>query len=317
MDTNDCPSEREYLSVAEGLNLINDKNIGSTYVVDDLIYKAAIGQLIIYVLTNDWSASQIYEIDHSKPNTDLKIRFTGPKEPPFPNSKDMEELERQTLAYKNWVGTQDAVYGNRTIYGQRGQNVGFYALRMSSHKPIAAITFKKFYEGDFSSKIELNLGKILNSTDSTKEYYFCPDLEVLLQDALDDGKLYVKRHELQNVFPSEIPAIVVAMPKSVPVAKCEQEAQDGEKIMPVSPSHTGEMNTPKQKISGAGKKTVRGPSEKTEGLRADWRRRAAVKRAKNPALSDIQIARAIEADLRKERVSNPRAANTIVKWIKV
>jgi hypothetical protein len=103
VDTNDCPSEREYLSVAEGLNLINDKNIGSTYVVDDLIYKAAIGQLIIYVLTNDWSASQIYEIDHSKPNTDLKIRFTGPKEPPFPNSKDMEELERQTLTVVSWL----------------------------------------------------------------------------------------------------------------------------------------------------------------------------------------------------------------------
>jgi len=196
-------NERQFLYIKEGLKLINGKDDDTPYIEDDLIFKAAIGELTIYVLTNSWNAGEIYEIDHSKPDTDLKIRFTGPEQPPFPNSQDMEELERQNQAYQNWVGSRDAVYGNRTIYGKRGANGGFYGIRMSGHKPIAADTFKQFYEGDSSSKIELNLGKILKSTDSTKEYIFCPDPEVLLQDAREGGKLFVKKDELQKVFSKE------------------------------------------------------------------------------------------------------------------
>ena len=199
MEKDERPSERPFLHLEEGLKLINGDN-DAAYTLDDLIFKASTGQLTIYALAHNWNASKIYQIDNSKPNTDLKIRLTGPERPPLPQSTDPAEFERQKQAFENSSGVQDMVYGNRTVFGKSGSSGSLYALHQSGYKPIAAITFKQYYEGNTSAKIELNLSEILELTDGTKEFFFCSDPAVLLQEAIDKGKLYVTKDGMLAAF---------------------------------------------------------------------------------------------------------------------
>jgi hypothetical protein len=282
VDTNEWPSERQELSIVEALKLINGKCDDPTYIDKDLIYKAAIGELTIYVLTDNWSAQYIYDIEKSKVVSDWKLRFTAPEHPPFPDSKDREEYKRQTQAQVNWPGVQEVIYGNRTGYGRKGAHEDLYGLRMSGYKPIAAETFKRFYEGDVSSKIELNLSKSLELKDNTKEYFFCPDPEVLLQDAIKNDKLFVMKADLLRVFPNEASA----------------------------------TDDAKTKVA-ASKKTIKGPRPATLVRYADWQRRADEKIKKNPALSAYAVAEAIRTDLESEDSKNIRSVDAIRQHIKI
>lgn len=285
MDTDEWPPERQELSIIEALKLINGKGDDQIYIDKDLIYKAAIGELTIYVLTDNWSAEYIYQIDNSKVVTDWEYHFTGPEQPPFPDSKDPEEYKRQTQALENFPGIQEIICGNLTGYGRKGAHEYFYALRMSGYKPIVAETFKRFYEGKLASKIELNLSKIMKLKGDTKEYFFCPDPEVLLQDALERDQLFVMKADLHRVFPNESAAPAVAKPK----AGATQETQDDAEITPASPMHTAEVKSQPSERSGI---RERKKAEK-QAEHQRWRTRAEQVHAEHPDWPQLRISKHI------------------------
>lgn len=170
---------------------------------EDLFQAAADGDLTIYVLADNWNAESVYEIDTTKVLGDLSITFTGTPPPALPDSEDEEEFERQYQAWHNGKDKQDTTIGNVTFYGRNGTYRELYKYTRSGFQPISAKTIIDYRKGDVSSKIELDLNRILNLSDDTKERFFCPDPQVLLQDALNSGMLFVMKDDLTRLISNE------------------------------------------------------------------------------------------------------------------
>ncbi len=185
-------SERPELSIAEAAEQLH-------WAEADLIYYAAEGKLTFYILANKWVADRIYEINNSKEDSNIKIAFTGPLPPPVPSSKDSEEFEREYQAWEKGKDCQDMTCGNKTYYAKNGAYRDLYKLTLSGYQPIAKHTFFKYRDGTTSENIEILFNEKLNLTKNVVEYYFCPTPEILLIDAINDGKLFVKKADLQTL----------------------------------------------------------------------------------------------------------------------
>lgn len=185
-------SKRPELSIAEVLDQYE-------CTVDDLFHLASIGELTIHVLADDWKAHKIYSVDNSKEITELSVVHTGSTPSPVPNSENHEEFELQYQAWKDNHNCQNVTIGKFTFYGRQGEFRVLYDRTWPGLQPIAAKTFIEYRKNSASSIIELQLDGILNSSDNTINYFLCSDPEVLLQDALKDGKLFVMKTDMQKL----------------------------------------------------------------------------------------------------------------------
>lgn len=171
--------------------------------VDDLFYKAEIGELVVYVITDGWQAGRIYEIDHSIdfawPPT-LTFRGTDPGPMPLPENGDGDNYEETLRQWNRLNDSRDQIFGNVIDYGRFGVFRDKYKWPLVDQQPIAAHTFKAYRIDPTKAAIELDLNQILNKPDKTHERYIRPEPSVLLQDSLSNGKLVVGKADLERLL---------------------------------------------------------------------------------------------------------------------
>lgn len=185
-------SKRPYLSLSEAI-----KEYECT--VDDLLYEASIGDLTIYVLADNWLAEQIYEADPTKDVSSLLVTYSGPQRAPIPDSYDEEEFERQYQAFINSKDREDISIGMYTFYGSRGIYRVLYERQWTGHQPIAVETLLKYRKGATATSIEIDVNKSLKLNNEAVERLMKPKSEFRFLDALNDGKLFVMKADMDRL----------------------------------------------------------------------------------------------------------------------
>ena len=217
-------SGREKFSILEGAEYLGWK-------VDDIIYLAGMGKLTIYVQAENWTAKSIYEIDHNvaeklgisikypaKPRDLLKAVKSAKRNPDSPKDIDLAFIvtgrnplsesnspySKDLLDYNDsFLSDEKVTVGIRTIYERVGKHQGYYEDSWSGLQPIATKSIYSFSKNPDLTKIELDFNKMLFLPSISVERFFCPDPDVLLKDAIKDGKLYVYKTHLERLISNE------------------------------------------------------------------------------------------------------------------
>ena len=179
---------REELSIAEVIEQYD-------CTIDDLFYGAEIGELPIYLLTGGWTVELICSIKQGSPiykevkNVDEYInkalKMTEEYENPdnFPTDNFQKIVTNGIFTYYPNNGKYRALY-IPPIYG---------LIALSQH------TITEYRHG-VDPGIFLKLNDFIGiSKNTTDEFVMIPDRQVLVKDALTDGKLFVKREDLNRL----------------------------------------------------------------------------------------------------------------------
>lgn len=130
------------------------------WTAEDLFYLASKSLLTIHVMADNWNVDHIDEINNSN------------------------EFTKQPST------NQQITVGNHTIYRE------FSPFALSGLQPISVRSIMNYRNGSASAKIAVDIHKVLKSSDDTKEYLFYPSPDILIQDALNDGKLFVMKADI-------------------------------------------------------------------------------------------------------------------------
>ena len=194
--------KRPELSIAEVLDQYE-------CTVDDLFHAAAEGELTIYVSANEWRSKFIISINEqlmvSKIREDLAQLQTQLQSDPSSSNNVMEDYENRkekTGKLFNEVLSADSLLepktdGYFTLYPNNGIYRALYLMPLKGLQPISRISLSEFRNGSTTRRIELNLFDNSILVDNDLKYIVFPDHDVLFQDALRDGKLFVMKKDLQ------------------------------------------------------------------------------------------------------------------------
>jgi hypothetical protein len=214
-------SKREYISIAK----VKEQYDG--IVLEDLFDEAEKGELTLYVKGYTWRTHLIFLINNQQLHSTIHdAAFSAGKDAEYleqlgnaikKRDNMMEESKRLFKSVMIEDAVQDPVSNEfLTVFPNNGKYRAVYRMPINGFQPIAKITIEAYQKDEVGHPIYLKSRQSIVGLDpSNVELIVVPDRNVLLQDALDDDKLYVKKEDLQKVFPSETSASDDSKPKTV------------------------------------------------------------------------------------------------------
>lgn len=184
---------RDWYSLAEAAAMADKQP-------DDLLHMAKRGELQICVIAGGWSASRVYEIDHSidVERDGFSISYRGPDAPEFPTGDD-ESFADKVIEWQHGQERQDAVVHNLVSYGRRGQNGWWYDMNPKGPAVVAASSIAEYLVKPDTAHIEIDINTWKNIADPVHQRFFRPDPEVLVKDALQTDRLVLLKADLERL----------------------------------------------------------------------------------------------------------------------
>lgn len=190
-------NKRPELSIAEVL-----KQYECTQ--DDIFHAAAEGELTIYMLADGWKIDSIFSYNRRRALLEeLEFRNQFEKDP-NKYEKRVELRENRMKDDKRIFNEMDSVEtftkpltnGNWTSYPNSGIYKYLYSKQLYGLQPLSGMSISNFRDGS-SNTIILKLIHKEILGDKDEECCALLERDVSIQDALNEGKLFVMKDELQ------------------------------------------------------------------------------------------------------------------------
>lgn len=186
-------SKRPELSIAEVLSQYE-------CTLDDLIHEAALGELKIYILADNWLVDAVFSF-----NTQNLAQGV----------KDTDGQEKKVERYENYVEGCESQFkdvkspddldgvvsnGGVTLYPNYGKYRALYTQPIVGLQPISVLTLLEYRAGSAGTKVGLQLNEGFTVVDCAEVVYVGLKKDVLLQDAINENKLFVMKADLQRLI---------------------------------------------------------------------------------------------------------------------
>ena len=198
MDKNKSNSRRPEIGVLEAVGIYYPS-------IEDLIYEAANGMLSIYIKPFEWEIKLIASRKVPAPKTkEERIELIKKRHDYMTHiERYLDDLVNEISEETVSVSTFD---GQFTIYPNNSLNRLNYIQPLMGFIPISDVTISDFRDG-LEDTIFLKLNDLVGiSENSSASFYFITLPFVSFIDALNDGKLYVMKADVQRIFHSETSA---------------------------------------------------------------------------------------------------------------
>lgn len=189
---------KEYYSIQDAANLLGKDP-------DEFIYRAVKGEITIYIKANNWVAQRIYEVDHKLDGLDQPIRFVrllgAPATTDFTNPRLYERLRESTCPEMEIVHESDyavTIIGSQKFHPKNGMFKQYFSYPTSIQLPVTVDSLNSFLKTEGDAKVEISLNKILPQISSPNQFVYCPNEEITVTEAYEQGRLHVSTSEIQE-----------------------------------------------------------------------------------------------------------------------
>jgi hypothetical protein len=167
--------------------------------VDDLIHLAMMMKLPIYIWADNWRPVEIFEVDNSdKFEINRLIRLASQ-----PHGAANKEVNQTVIEIPISNDPRKSVFGNITKHERDGHFARLYTTQIAGFVRVARYCFGGYLFDPNTVQVFLDISALRlpeQLTNDGDELIVKIHKEILLQDALNEGKLVVMRGDLQRLI---------------------------------------------------------------------------------------------------------------------
>lgn len=178
---------------------------------DDLIFKATTGEIAIYILAENWKVFQVNSINYQKYIAECDIAATQLEDKHSRTEKRLGFHVNYKNKFENTFNEgadQNSIQapisdGYFTLYPKNGVYGLIYALPLIGFKPISKFMLNAYRGGNKKIAVALNLTENPIPVDEGTEVIVLPSPKILLDDAFNNGQLFVMKADIQRISRNE------------------------------------------------------------------------------------------------------------------